>query len=123
MKFTLLTLIVCLVAATTTSGQEPGPEQWRQLGRQASDAGQYSEAEQYLRRALAAFENGTNSFELALTLSDLAGVLSSQERFSEAEPMLVRGFRLMLSSDISHARDAARMMGNLGAMYVQTGRH
>src|SRR5437762_1074548 len=85
-----LIALVVFGTATVSSGQDLNAGNARRFGVQALDQGRYSDAERELRRALDEFGKGGNPVETAQTLADLAGVLSAEERYSEAERLLNR---------------------------------
>src|SRR5437763_6706527 len=121
-----LVAIVAFTMPNTSAGQDWSAKDLRRLGRQAFDEGRYSDAQRELRRALDEFGAGKNSVEIAQTLGDLAGVLAAQERYSEAEQLLDRAVAIidMIPKGVgAYPRETSRLLGNLGALYEQTGRH
>ena len=82
----MLTLI--LIAAGTSHAQDLRANDWRRLGQQAFADGRYSDAEAHFKRAVTEFEAfGNPSFEISMTLGDLAAVLAEgRRRFPGVRP-------------------------------------
>jgi tetratricopeptide (TPR) repeat protein len=100
-------------------------EELRRRGRQAFHEGKYAEAERFFRLALEAFETDQVTFgdKIGETLGSLASVLTSQERFSEAEKLLNRSLEITKNSpDPARQRQIPMILGNLGSVYQLTGR-
>src|SRR5262245_39735209 len=114
--------IIALVVSSIAVPRESTAEDFRQRGRDAFDEGRYSVSERPLRLALAEFETRSDSIEIAETLGDLATVLIAQERYSQAEPLLVRALASLPTETVGHAGTTSRLLANVGALYVQTGR-
>jgi len=119
----VLIVIVFFGIAKAWAAQDASAENLRQLGLDSFDQGRYSDAERDLRLALDAFAVGRNSFGTAQTFTDLAAVLSAEERFLEAERLLDLALQLMPEGSGAHARETARVLGYLAALYEQTGRN
>src|SRR5215831_14093362 len=115
-------LIVVVMMAFVTSGISAPQTDLRERARQAFNEGRYADADRDLRVALADFEKAGSRLDIAETLGDMASVLIAQERYSQAEPLLGRALTIMPEKTGAHARLTARLLGNLGALYVQTGR-
>ena len=88
-------IVILTLGSAKAWGQDSSAENLRRLGLEAFDQGRYSDAERNLRLALEEFALGSNSFEAAQSLSDLAAVLGAEERFLEAEALLNRAMHLM----------------------------
>jgi len=83
------------------------------LGQILTDAGRASEGEPHLPRALRTRRTlfGDRHWLVANTASVLGGCLVGQQRFSEAEPLLLDSYRILLADggpDHEKTRDAAR---------------
>jgi serine/threonine-protein kinase len=83
------------------------------LGQVLTDGGRPVEGERHLRRALKIRREllGDRHWLVANTTSVLGGCLTAQRRFSEAEPLLLDSYRVLLADrgpDHEKTRDAAR---------------
>jgi tetratricopeptide (TPR) repeat protein len=93
-------------------------------GRQAFARGNYSQAENDLRRAVAeAGVNGASSAQMFLAVGDLGSVLLSQGRYAEAETCFDRAMAILKSNDSLDRSQLPVLLGNLGKLYQQTGRY
>jgi tetratricopeptide (TPR) repeat protein len=124
-RFTCV-LIVVVMMGLVTSGIS-AQHDWsgtdlRERARQAFNEGRYADADRDLRVALADFEEAGSRLDIAETLGDMTSVLIALERYSQAEPLLDRALTIMPEKTGAHAPLTARLLGNLGAVYAQTGR-
>src|SRR5262245_53628495 len=121
----LLILIVSFGMVKSSLGQDLPAENVRRLGRLAFGEGRYFDAEREFQLALEGFVKAANSFEVAQTLGDLAGVFAVQERYSAAEQLLDRALSMvetMPSGVAAHPSETSRLLANLAALHEQTGR-
>jgi tetratricopeptide (TPR) repeat protein len=86
--------------------------------------GRYGESEAIYRHALAAFEQsfGTNHYQVAATLHNLAAVLCARGDLDEAEPLYQRALAIRENLLGAGSPDAALTRNNLGALLNLTGR-
>src|SRR5438093_12883927 len=88
-----LIVIAAFGWVNTSAGQDLSAENLRRLGRNAFEAGRYSDAERELRLALEEFGRGKDSFEIAQTLGDLAGVENRLTKWRHAQEEFVPSLR------------------------------
>jgi CHAT domain-containing protein/tetratricopeptide (TPR) repeat protein len=93
----------------------PIPAAYRALG-------QWAEAEPYMRRILALYEQnfGPDAMQIASVLSDFATGYRFDGRYGEAEPLMRRALAIC---EKAKCRYGAVYLGNLGYLYVEMGRY
>jgi len=122
-KKTVCVIVVGLSAMVNySSGQDSTTTDLRRLGLEAFAQGRYSDAEAKLRLALRSLDAIANPLEIVQTLGDLGSVLLAEERFSETELVLSQALKMLRQDAASYTQTTSRLLSNLGALYVHTGR-
>jgi tetratricopeptide (TPR) repeat protein len=115
--------VVLILAATSARANEDLTQRLLESGRMEFAAGNYKQAEYYLRRSVdEAGRGGASDTELVLSLGDLGNVLLSQGKFDESEVFLDRGIAILRSRPTLDRRQLPILLGMLGTLYQQTGR-
>ena len=85
------------------------------------EQGHYADAEPLAARALHIWERrlGSDHLNTAFALNNLAQSYRLQDRYAEAEPLYQRAIEIL---NRSRNPEAAKLMANVGDLYLQTGR-
>ncbi len=87
--------------------------------------GQYEDAERRYRQSLAIAERirGPESFELAVTLDNLANLYSEQQRLDQVEPLRRRAFEIFVKVKGPESPNTLTSMQNFASSLAALGRH
>ena len=116
-------LFVVLILAATSARASDLTQRLLESGRMQFAAGNYKQAESYLRRSVAEAGNGgASDTELVLCLGDLSNLLLIQGKTDESEVFLDRAIVILKSRPTVDRRQLPILLGLLGTLYQQTGR-
>ena len=119
----ILVLFQISYAATSADPADKPMHRLLNAGRQAFNSGNYKQAEDYCRKAVAvAGATGASDSEVALVEGDLANVLLTEGQNDESEKLLNHAIETLKSNSRADQRELPILMGNLGKLYQQTGR-
>jgi len=116
----LCSAILVLLLAHNSYSENSTSQNFLISGKKASAAGEYERAENDLRRAID--EAGAADDVTALALGELGGLLLTEGRFEESEPVLNRAIGMIRSNRALNQRQLPLLLGMLGHLYQKTGK-
>jgi tetratricopeptide (TPR) repeat protein len=115
--------VLLILAATSAKASDDLPLHLLASGRREFAAGNFKQAEFFLRKSVEEAGNGkAPETELVLCLGDLSNVLLVQGKTDESEVFLDRAIGILKSRPEVDRRQLPIILGLLGTLYQQTGR-